>query len=103
MHSRWGAAQEYLAKSEMEKYKQIIINSQIIAIIVMPANVVMDRLFNMQQRVCNRHAKHGISTEVAMIARQGMLSCMDASMVRTALFDWMHLAHTHTHAHIQSI
>ena len=83
------AAQTYTKKSETEQYLTILLNGQIVALVVMPANVIMDRLFNMQQRVVNRHASHGISTEVAMIARQGFLSIMNSVQIRRAIFDWM--------------
>ena len=50
----------------------------------MPANVILDRLFNITQRVTNRHEKHGISSEVALIARQGLILAMEDQLVRRA-------------------
>ena len=88
------AAQSYLSKTQAQKYLTIIWNGQIIALCVLPANFVLDRLFNMQQRVVNRHEGHGISSEVTLIARQGLLMCMEAAELRSAFMGWIFNLHS---------
>ena len=82
-------AEEYSTSSTKDKLASLVVMGLVNAAIMLPITVVLDRNFNVQQRVTNRQNRRGgVECEIKLIAKQGILLALDTTDTRKAFIEW---------------
>jgi hypothetical protein len=83
------AAEQYETMSMGQKLASMLVMGMVNAAMMLPVTVVLDRNFNIQQRMTNRTDKgEGVTSQVKLIAKQGMILALETTDTRRAFLEW---------------